>query len=229
MSENLEFDYTLFDDSYVLPLMGNSSKTKEQILLMATVAFAKKGYAAVSMRDLAKLMGINQSTIYCHFQNKEALWKNVIKHAGDLYLLYFEHLDEKLSTCSSFEEALEAIFYHPKRLLNIFSCYAYSLLQTEQFRDLNAGRMFEEIFMTYAVDFLEEWLNKFIARGLVRDFDSKTVAIIIVHSMLMGLQTEVHLLLGHKNKSPYNPREMIQLVQNFINWSVRTNDAVENG
>ena len=228
MAENFAFDYTLFEDNYPLPLVGNSSKTKEKILLAATVAFAQKGYAAVSMRDLAKLTGINQSTIYCHFKSKEALWKSVIKHSGDMYLLYFEHLERKLTSSASFEEALEAIFYHPKRLLNIFTCYAYSLLQTEQFRDLNAGRMFEEIFMTYAVDFLKKWLDIYISRGLVRNFETQTVAVIIVHSMLMGLQTEVHILLGHENNSPYNPREMIQHVQDYISWSVRPSDAPKN-
>ena len=221
MKETPEFSYSLFDHTYPLPLTEEPNKTKERLLLVATLSFAKHGYAEVSMRDLAKAMGINQSSIYNHFASKEALWKEVIDHASRLYTLYFDILNEKLAAATSFEEVLEAIFYHPKRILNIFSCYAFSMIQTEQFHDAHAGSLFEEVFMTYAVDCLAAWLEKCVAQGLVRAFDTRTVAIIIVHSMLMGLQVEVHNLLNHPFKRPYDPKKMIQGVQDYILWSVK--------
>jgi|GEM_PF-1393159 Transcriptional regulator len=226
MNENFEFDYKIFENNYTLPLTEDSCRTKERILLIATLSFAKHGYAAVSMRDLAKIMGINQSSIYNHFESKDALWKEVIHHAGRLYKLYFEHLGEKVAACTTLQEVLEAIFYEPKRMLNTFTCYAFSMIQTEQFRDAKAGEMFEEIFMKYAIDHLRNWFDKCIATGIAPRFDTQTVAVIIMHSVLMGLQVEVHNLLNHQYNSPYDPRKMLQDVQNFIYGSV-TGDGID--
>lgn len=226
MTEKFEFDYTIFENNYSLPLTEDSCGTKEQVLLIATLSFAKHGYAAVSMRDLAKIMGINQSSIYNHFESKDALWKEVIHHAGRLYMLYFEHLGEKVAACSTLQEVLEAIFYEPKRMLNTFTCYAFSMIQTEQFRDPHAGKMFEEIFMKYAIDRMRDWFDKCIAEGMVPRFDTQTVATIVMQSVLMALQVEIHGLLNHPYASPYDPRKMLQDVQNFILGSV-TNSTID--
>lgn len=223
MHEKCEFGYSVFSNIYTLPLTEDICKTKEQILLIATLSFAKYGYTSVSMRDLAKIMGFNQSSIYNHFESKEALWKEVISHAGHLYTLYFDVLDEKVKKAKSFREALGAIFFEPKRLLNVFTCYAFSMIHTEQFHDPNAGKLFEEVFMTHALECLKGWFDKCVEQGLVRKFDTKTVATIIIHSVLMGLQVEVHRMLNHSYKSPYDPRKMFLELEKFILWSVENN------
>ncbi len=229
MNDKFEFNYEIFDNNYSLPLTQDSSGTKEQILLIATLSFAKHGYAAVSMRDLAKIMGINQSSIYNHFESKEALWKEVIQHAGRLYTLYFEHLNEEVSKATTFAEVLELIFHEPKRMLNTFTSYAFSMIQTEQFRDPHAGELFEEVFMKYAIECLKDWFDKCIEKGMVAQFETLTVSSIIMHSVLMGLQVEIHSLLNHSYRRPYEPRKMLQDVQNFIYSSVTATKADSEG
>lgn len=51
--------------------------TKEEILVAALRLFSESGFAAVSMRELAKAVGITQSSIYNHFDSKEQLFKDV--------------------------------------------------------------------------------------------------------------------------------------------------------
>lgn len=46
---------------------------KELIIQEALKLFSEKGFAAVSMRDLAESVSISVSTIYHYFQNKQAL------------------------------------------------------------------------------------------------------------------------------------------------------------
>lgn len=224
MNANCEFGYNIFDTNYSLPLTEDSCEKKEQILLVATLSFAKYGYSAVSMRDLAKILGMKSSSIYNYYESKEALWHEVIDHAGLLYSLYFDMLRDKVAAAATFEEVLEAIFLEPKRLLNVFTCYAFSMIQTEQFRDEQAGRLFEEIFMTYAIDCMRRWFDMCIDKGLVRPFDTQTVATIIMHSVLMGLQIEVHHLLQHPYKPPYDSRKMMHDVQKFILWAINNAD-----
>lgn len=50
-----------------------SEETKKQILKSAGLLFAKKGYDAVTIREIAKDAGCSHTTIYLYFKDKEAL------------------------------------------------------------------------------------------------------------------------------------------------------------
>lgn len=49
-------------------------ETQQRLLDTAAELFAKHGYAGVSMRDIARAVGITQAAIYHHFDNKDALY-----------------------------------------------------------------------------------------------------------------------------------------------------------
>jgi TetR/AcrR family transcriptional regulator len=59
--------------------------TRERILEAAYKLFVRKGFAAVSMRDLAQESGVTKSLIHHHFGNKEALWELVKEQAIAAY------------------------------------------------------------------------------------------------------------------------------------------------
>ncbi|MBQ7942483.1 MAG: TetR/AcrR family transcriptional regulator [Lachnospiraceae bacterium] len=58
--------------------------TREIILQEALNLFAEKGYAAVSMRDLAAAVGIKASSIYYYFKGKQELFDALIQQANDI-------------------------------------------------------------------------------------------------------------------------------------------------
>ena len=49
-------------------------QTEERLLDVAADMFSKHGYAGVSMRHIAREMGITQAAIYHHFPSKDALY-----------------------------------------------------------------------------------------------------------------------------------------------------------
>ncbi len=55
------------------------SGTKKKIFDTALKLFAQKGYKATTMRGIAKEVGIQQSAIYNHFKNKEAILDAIIE------------------------------------------------------------------------------------------------------------------------------------------------------
>ena len=59
--------------------------TRERILDAAYKLFVSKGFAAVSMRDLAAQSGVTKSLIHHHFGSKEALWELVKERAIAAY------------------------------------------------------------------------------------------------------------------------------------------------
>jgi AcrR family transcriptional regulator len=50
-----------------------SEETKKNIIAAAGALFARKGYASVSMREIATEAGCSHTTIYIYFDDKEAL------------------------------------------------------------------------------------------------------------------------------------------------------------
>ncbi|MDR2443991.1 MAG: TetR/AcrR family transcriptional regulator [Deltaproteobacteria bacterium] len=216
MSQKNQIDlkYKIFGEVVTLPLFDDSSKTKEMIVLESTILFAKRGFDAVSIRDIASQIGVKPSSLYNHFASKEALFDAVVKHAEDLYLLYFKHLDDMLATAQSFSEVLDIIFLEPIRMSNSFTCYAFSLVQTEQFRDRRSAMIYTNTFLDYSINFMKNWFEKFIERGMAQPFDSKTAATVIMHSVLIGINLRVHEYLNQH--PPYSFAEMFSDLKQFI-------------
>lgn len=212
-------EFHIFGVRYPLPRIDSDNQTKENILINATLLFARNGYASVSMRDIAATIGIKSASLYNHFSSKEILWQEVLAHSRELYLLYFNHLDLVLEKAETFEEILDVIFDEPKKMTNVFTCYAFSMIQVEQFRDPEAGRMFNDVFLKYSIEVLQTWFERCIARGLVREFDANAVATMIIHSVLIGVDVKVQEYLGRD--LPYDPSQMIASLQRFLQTTLR--------
>ncbi|MDR2386068.1 MAG: TetR/AcrR family transcriptional regulator [Deltaproteobacteria bacterium] len=206
--------YKIFGDVVSLPLYEDSSKTKDHIILESTILFAKKGFDAVSIRDIAAVIGIKPSSLYNHFESKEALFDAVIKHAEDLYLLYFQHLDSMIKASGTFSEILDVIFLEPIKMSNTFTCYAFSLVQTEQFRYNRASMIFTNTFLEYSINFFKKHFDDCVAKGLCQPFDCRTVSMVIMHSVLIGINLRVHEYL--EQHPPYSFAEMFNDLKHFI-------------
>ncbi|NBD95282.1 MAG: TetR family transcriptional regulator [Gammaproteobacteria bacterium] len=72
--------------------------TRARILRAAFDLFIDKGFAAVSMRELAARSDVTKSLIHHHFGTKEALWEAVKDEA---FLRYYEAQKQELEGASS--------------------------------------------------------------------------------------------------------------------------------
>src|ERR1700743_3456596 len=52
-----------------------------EILDAALTVFAEKGYAGTRMDDIAKCAGVTKGTIYLYFENKEAVFKALVRES----------------------------------------------------------------------------------------------------------------------------------------------------
>lgn len=211
--ENMN-EYNIFGAKYPLLRVGDGNPTKESIIFNSTLLFAKNGFSTVTIRDIAASIGIKPASLYNHFDSKETLWKAVLEHAKTLYLLYFEHLDNELAKVESFAEVLDIMFREPEQLTNVFTCYAFSMIGAEQFRDENAAEVFNDTLLRYSIEFIKGWLNKCVERGFAPEFDTGTVASLIMHSVLISLNVKVQGDMGRA--TPYDPSRMLVDLHRFI-------------
>lgn len=52
--------------------------TKEKIVETALELFSRRGYDGVSVRDIARAVGIRESSLYNHFENKRAIFDGIV-------------------------------------------------------------------------------------------------------------------------------------------------------
>src|SRR6266511_3679956 len=64
------------------PRLGRSER-REQILAAATAAFARTGFAATSLEDIAAEAGVTRAILYRHFESKADLYRSVLKRAKE--------------------------------------------------------------------------------------------------------------------------------------------------
>lgn len=60
--------------------------TKEKIIYESLTLFSTKGFNAISVRDIAKAVGIKASSLYNHFKNKQDIFDTIIRR-------YSEHIN----------------------------------------------------------------------------------------------------------------------------------------
>lgn len=202
------------NDPYPMTNIDEAYTTKERILLEATNMFAKSGADSVSIRDIAEKVEICPAAIYNHYESKEVLWDAVLERIKTLYLLYFERLDGAVAKAGSFKEVVDCMFAELFQVVDIFTYRGFSLVQSEQIRDKKAYEIYSDIFMRYSIDFISNKFDICIQNGWAKEFDTKAVATIFMHNVLIGIIMRSHEEAGHN--VPYDVSEMFEYVHRFV-------------
>lgn len=80
--------------------------SKDDILEKTAPLFASEGYAATSMRDLAKACGITPAALYHHFTDKEQLYREVLEYT---FRRRIERMGEALKEVTTFEDKVRRV------------------------------------------------------------------------------------------------------------------------
>ena len=88
-------------------MKGKTNKFKK-ILVIASEIFAKKGYEATSVREIALKAGLNKATIYHYFSSKEEILFKIMDNAMEEALKNLEAiLSEDSDALEKFENVLK--------------------------------------------------------------------------------------------------------------------------
>lgn len=84
------------------------AQRREQILAAATTAFARAGFAATSLDDVAHEAGISRMIVYRHFDSKRDLYRQALERIGDLIAVAAQAEKIDISTLHAFIAAAAA-------------------------------------------------------------------------------------------------------------------------
>jgi AcrR family transcriptional regulator len=156
-------------------------RSKEEILDLAIPLFARSGFAGVSMRDIAKVVGISAASLYHHFPDKQALYLQAMTQAFEDKAQGFAAV---LTATGSPEQRLEDFVHAFTKLMSndpdFLALLQRELLDGDEARlKLLAEQVFKEQFIAMGE----------LASELVPDCDSHMAAISIASLVLYHLET----------------------------------------
>ena len=159
-------------------------ETADRIRSEAEKLFAARGFAAVSMREIAGAVGVQAAALYNHFSNKQALLEDLlVSHMESLIAAWKAEADAQDTAGEALERfARFHIRYHIDRSDAVFISYMeLRNLEPENFRRVESLRKTYEAFV---VDILEDGH----ASGEFDLTDTRITAMAII-AMLTGVNT----------------------------------------
>lgn len=134
--------------------MSDLKGTKKKIYDASVLLFAQKGYKATTVREIAKQVGIQQSAIYNHFKNKEAILDEIIDHLSNSHLI---NLFEDKEPAELYKKGKALL----KQISNMFKLISYDTKTDLLFRFM-MQELFnnERIRVFYNEDFYQNNVKK---------------------------------------------------------------------
>jgi len=203
---------------YPLVDISEAENTKERIMLAAVKLFAAKGYAAVSVRDIAEAVNIKKASLYNHFESKEALFIEIVETVKNVYLEFYDRVDVQINRATCFEEVLEALFAELKEVYHMFIYYGVVLIATEQFRNEEARYVFNDVYMKIGIDYSTKVFNGCVEKKWVKAFDARGLATLFMNNVFAGSLVRVQQDQGYE--VIYDPEEMFASLQQYMLNSV---------
>jgi AcrR family transcriptional regulator len=153
--------------------------TKEKIFDAAVELFAERGYDGVSVRDIAKAVGIRESSVYKHYGSKDEILDAIFEYLKSrLYAPPAPGMDlETLLGRMSFERVLELGFASIKGmvsdpyLVRIVRIITIELHHNAKIREFFLNEMFER-----PVNENELLFRRLMDQGKIRRLDPRALA-----------------------------------------------------
>jgi AcrR family transcriptional regulator len=170
--------------------MSELSGTKELIFDVFVEMTSALGYENVSMRDIARKVGINPASMYYHFESKS----KILECVYDYYSVYiYENrtpvdVMKKLIETASIKEIMRALLYtfvteDQKKYMRMI--LITKTIYMRLFQDPIANRLFHEVNKNNA-DYVVNILQHGIDMGYIdSSFDTETFAHVLIGSMII--------------------------------------------
>lgn len=159
-------------------------KTKDKILIEALSLFSVSGFSAVSVRDIAKAVGIRESAIYKHYKNKQQLFDTIVEVSS----ARIESLQEELILKFSHNVNTKEVF--PIGIIqeiycNIFLFYLTDdvlskfrrMMTIEHFKNHELNVKFKDMFIEKTLSYQTEVFRNLINDGKLNGINPDIMAI----------------------------------------------------
>lgn len=178
--------------------MGRSRKnTKEIIFEEAIELFSTKGYSGTSMRDLARNVGVKESSLYNHYKGKEAILAAILEYYMDNFKKSLESLDSLKKSGFSFNNAIDFWMAGVKEYQatqNKYTEKIIRILTNEMYLNDQCRKFVLTSMFSAQKELTQNILSVMQEKGLIKRIDVEMAASQYVY-LIQGLGMENNLLL----------------------------------
>ena len=189
--------------------------TRERILAAALEMFSQNGFAGTNIRELSASLGMGKSSLYRHFESKEAIWNALLDEMIAYYDARFgssEHLPpvpESLEELVQMTMRMADFTIHDEKIV-----MTRKLLSIEQYRDERAKALASKHFLTGLTDMFTQLFSAMMERGLLRRDDANMLAF----AYTAPISALIHLC----DREPEKTAEAMAQIEAFSRHFIKT-------
>ena len=143
-----------------------SNTTKEDILIVALHLFARDGYEAVSVSQIAGKLGMTKGALYRHYESKRDIFDHIVKRMeqgdGEQAEEYDMPADEKESMADQYGEvSMDNFLEYSKSMFaywteNDFASSFRKMLILEQFRNEEMQALYQQYLASGPAEYVKD-------------------------------------------------------------------------
>ena len=189
--------------------------TKERILAAALEMFSQNGYSGTNIRELTASLGLVKSSMYRHFESKEAIWNALLDEMIAYYAERFGSAEHLPPVPNSQEEltqmTMQMVHFtvHDERVV-----MTRKVLTLEQYRDVRARELATKHFLTGLADMFTRIFTGMMDKGLLRRDDPRMLAF----AYTAPISALIHLC----DREPEKTEEAMAQIEAFSRHFIKT-------
>lgn len=161
--------------------------TKEKILLTALQLFARDGYEAVSVRNIAEELGMTKGALYRHYKNKRDIFDSIVGRMIQIdaqrakeYQMPVEQYDEMSESYAN--TSWEDIEKYTIEQLKFWTEDSFALLfrrmlTLEQYRNAEMAELYSQCIVEGPVSYMEDLFCELIKKGVLKEDNPRQLAV----------------------------------------------------
>lgn len=161
--------------------------TKEKILLTALQLFARDGYEAVSVRNIAEELGMTKGALYRHYKNKRDIFDSIVDRMIQIdaqrakeYQMPVEQYDEMPDSYANTSwEDIEKFTIEQLRFWaeDNFALLFRRMLTLEQYRNAEISELYSQCIVEGPVSYMEDLFRELTKKGVLKEENPRQLAV----------------------------------------------------
>ncbi len=154
--------------------------TKKKILDISLELFSKKGYSAVSIRDICKYVGIKESSVYYHFKSKQSIFYELLNSFSEIASGLMTQLENGLTDGqNSFSDGFNTVSscFFEQYLMNDFCNKVMRIMLIEQFNNDDVRKLYQHWLMDEPINFQRKIFSVLMSVGMITNCDDEYLAV----------------------------------------------------
>lgn len=192
--------------------------TKEKIFDVSLDLFSQKGFDAVSVREIAREVGIRESSIYNHYKSKDAIRDSIFQYFKKELMKMRPPEAKNLEKTDKIKP--EIFIQRANLTLNLFKDSKmekiFRIISSEQFRDERARKIMLRCLINEPYSFSKKVLEIMLNNGIIDNIDPNIKAMEFQYT-IFSLFQEYLLLRSDGADTSKNEKLIEKHLEYFVN------------